>query len=221
MPRKIIGAAFLSLDGVMQAPGAPTEDPTGGFAHGGWLAGVFDEELGGKMGALFGQPFDLLLGRRTYEIFAAHWPFMPAEEPIAATFARISKYVLTRSDAPLEWAGSHRLSSIEALAALKAEDGPDLVIQGSSTLYPQLLRHGLLDRLELMIAPVVLGGGKRLFGDGTPPGTFRLVEHRLSRTGISMATYEPAGALRTGSFQTPEPSEQELTRRKKMATGSW
>lgn len=221
MPRKIIGAAFLSLDGVMQAPGGPNEDMTGGFAHGGWLVGVFDEELGSKVDTLLKQPFDLLLGRRTYEIFAAYWPFMPADDPIAAAFSRASKYVLTRSDAPLEWAGSHRLSGIDALAALKAEDGPDLVIQGSSTLYPQLLRHGLLDRLDLMIAPVVLGGGKRLFGDGTPPGTFRLVEHQLSRTGISMATYEPAGELRTGSFQEPEPSEQELTRRKKMAQGTW
>jgi len=221
MPRKIIGAAFLSLDGVMQAPGGPTEDTTGGFAHGGWLAGVSDEELGAKVGELFDRPLDLLLGRRTYEIFAAHWPFMPPDDPIAATFGRISKYVLTRSDAPLEWAGSHRLPDIDALAALKAQDGPDLVIQGSATLYPQLLRHGLLDRLDLMIAPVVLGNGKRLFGDGTPPGAWRLVEHRLSRNGIMMATYEPAGQLRTGSFQTPAPSDRELARREKMAEGTW
>ncbi|HEX5747075.1 MAG TPA: dihydrofolate reductase family protein [Archangium sp.] len=221
MPRKIIGAAFLSLDGVMQAPGGPNEDTMGGFAHGGWLTSVFDEDLGSKIDELFDQPFDLLLGRRTYEIFAAHWPFMPDDDPIAATFARIDKYVLTRSDAALEWKGSHRLADLDALAALKAEDGPNLVIQGSSTLYPQLLRRGLLDRLDLMIAPVVLGGGKRLFGDGTPPGELRLVEHRLSRNGISMATYEPAGELRTGSFQVPEPSERELRRREKMADGTW
>lgn len=221
MPRKIIGAAFVSMDGVMQAPGGPEEDPTGDFEHGGWLTTIFDEALGNQVDTLLRPPFDLLLGRRTYDIFASYWPFMPEGDPIAALFAQNSKYVLTRSDGPLEWQGSHRLADMDALAALKAEDGPNLVIQGSSTLYPQLLQHDLLDRLVLMIAPVVLGGGKRLFGDGTPAGRFRLIEHRLSSGGIAMATYEPVGDIETGSFAMDQPTELELARRKKMAAGTW
>lgn len=222
MPRRITGAAFLSLDGVMQAPGGLEEDPRGGFAQGGWLTTMFDEALGNQVDTLFGRPFDLLLGRRTYDIFAAYWPFIdPEADAIAAAFSRCSKYVLTDSQAALEWQGSHRLPDIDALAALKVQDGPELVIQGSSTLYPQLLAHGLIDRLVLMVAPLVLGNGKRLFSEGTPPGTFRLIEHRLSAGGIAMATYEPAGAVKTGSFGADEPSEQELARRDRIRSGQW
>ena len=221
MARRIIGGAFVSLDGVMQAPGGPEEDPTGGFPHGGWLTGLFEEALGNQVDTLFSPPFDLLLGRRTYDIFAAHWPFMPEGDPMAAMFARCSKYVLTRSDAPLDWQGSHRLVDMDAVAALKQGDGPDLVIQGSSTIYPQLLQRGLLDRLVVMTAPVVLGDGKRLFGEGVPAGKFRLVEHRLSPGGIAMATWEPAGDVEPGSFAMIEPSVQELARRERIAAGSW
>ena len=221
MARKIIGGAFLSLDGVMQAPGGPQEDTQGGFAHGGWLAALFEEAIGNQVDTLFGQPFDLLLGRRTYDIFASHWPFVPEDDPIAATFNRIGKYVLTRSDTPLAWQGSHRLDGLEALARLKAQEGPNLVIQGSSSLYPQLLGRGLLDRLVLMIAPVTLGGGKRLFGEGTPPGTFRLIEQRLTPVGAVLATYEPAGPLKTGDFGAPDPSEPERERRARMEAGTW
>jgi dihydrofolate reductase len=217
MARKIIGGAFLSMDGVMQAPGGPEEDPSGGFAHGGWLATLFDEGLGNQVDTLFSQPFDLLLGRRTYDIFAAHWPFQPADDPIAALFARIGKHVVTRSDMPLSWEGSRRLDGIEAVAALREEDGPNLVIQGSSTLYPQLLQHGLLDRLVTMTAPLVLGRGKRLFGDGTPPRSFTLVEHRVSSGGIAMATYDVAGQVETGSFAMAEPSPEEMARREQLA----
>jgi dihydrofolate reductase len=216
MARRIIGGAFLSLDGVMQAPGGPEEDPTGGFPFGGWLTPHFDEGLGNQVDSLFSQPFDLLLGRRTYDIFAAHWPFMPADDPIAALFDRIGKYVVSASDVPLTWKGSHRLESIEAVAELKAGDGPNLVIQGSSTLYPQLLQNGLLDRLVLMTAPILLGQGKRLFGDGTAPASFTLVEHRVSSNGIAMATYDHAGGVETGSFAMPDPSPAELARREKL-----
>ena len=216
MPRRIIGGAFLSLDGVMQAPGGPEEDPTGGFEHGGWLTTLFDEALGNQIDTLFSQPYDLLLGRKTYDIFAAHWPFQPADDPLAATFNRIRKYVVTGSDIPLDWEGSHRLGDLDAIAKLKEEDGPNLVIQGSTTLYPQLLERGLIDRLVLMVAPVVLGRGKRLFGEGTSSGKFRLVEHRVSSTGIAMGTYEPAGAVETGSFAMIEPSPAELARREKL-----
>ena len=160
MPRKIIGAAFVSLDGVMQAPGAPEEDRSGGFAYGGWLEPVGDEAMEEQIGKIFSAPFDLLLGRRTYDIFAGYWPYQSMDNPIAAAFARCGKYVLTHSDAPLEWQGSRRLADLDALAAVKRQHGPDLVIQGSSTLYPQLLARGLIDRLVLIVAPVTLGQGK-------------------------------------------------------------
>jgi dihydrofolate reductase len=221
MPRRITGAAFLSLDGVMQAPGGPEEDPTGGFEHGGWLFTLFEEAIGNQIDNLFGSPFALLLGRRTYDIFSAHWPYQSMDEPIAAAFDRCDKYVLTSSDAPLSWKGAHRLPDLDALAALKREDGPDLVIQGSSTLYPQLLERGLIDRLVLMVAPLTLGGGKRLFGEGTPALRFKPVEQRIGATGTVISTFEPAGPFETGSFAATEPSEPELERRRKMEAGTW
>ena len=221
MPRRIIGGAFLSLDGIMQAPGGPEEDDQGGFAHGGWFAALFEEEVGEQVDKLFTPPFDLLLGRRTYDIFAAHWPYTQNDEGIAALFARNEKFVLTRSDAPLEWQGSQRLSDIDAVAALRQQDGPDLVIQGSSSLYPQLLQRGLIDRLVLTIAPVVLGHGKRLFGAGTPPGAWKMVEHRVSPGGSVLASYEPDGPVKTMSFAMPEPSAREMERRTKLAEGTW
>jgi dihydrofolate reductase len=219
--RRIIGGAFISLDGVVQAPGGPDEDPTGGFDHGGWMHPLFEEPVGHQVDTLFAAPFDLLLGRRTYDIFAAYWPFQPAESDIAAKFARADKYVLTRSDSPLDWETSHCLADLDALAEAKAKDGPNLVIQGSSTLYPQLLARGLLDRLVLMIAPVTLGAGKRLFGDGVPPGAFRLIEQRTTSGGVVMATYEPAGPLETGSFAMEEPSEAEQARQARIRAGTW
>ena len=160
--RQLVVSTFVSLDGVMQAPGGPSEDPTGGFAHGGWLPQFFDEDVGEAIDAFFGDQYDLLLGRRTYDIFAAHWPFVPEDDEIGQLFRTITKYVVTSSDAPLGWAGSERLADIDAVAALKAQDGPNLVIQGSSTLYPQLLGRGLIDRLIMMTAPVVSSSG--------PPG---------------------------------------------------
>lgn len=220
--RRITGAAFVSLDGVMQGPGGPSEDPTGGFAHGGWVAPGFDEALGRRVGRLFERDFDLLLGRRTYDIFAAYWPFAGDDQKdIRDPFDRAAKYVLTSSDAPLAWRNSHRLAGIEAIAELKRGDGPDLVIQGSSTLYPQLLEAGLLDELVLMIFPLVLGRGKRLLGDGTPSGALRLVEHEVSPSGTIIAAYAPAGPVGTGSFAAPEPSAPEVARQRKMADGSW
>jgi dihydrofolate reductase len=214
--RRIIGGAFQSLDGVMQAPGGPSEDPTGGFTLGGWSTSFWDEAMGQAMGGLFGQPFDLLLGRKTYDIFAAHWPYAPADDPIAASFNRVAKYVLTRSAEPLAWANSHAVPDIAAVAALKAGEGPDLLIQGSSTLYPGLLAKGLIDRLLIMTFPAILGGGKRLFGPGSPPGALRLIEHRVSTTGVTIASYEPAGPVPIGSFQLAEPSPAEAARQERM-----
>src|SRR5215475_15262276 len=178
--RKIIGAAFQSLDGVMQSPGGPPEDPTGGFELGGWATSFFDEKMGATMGGLFGAPFDLLLGRKTYEIFAAHWPFVPENDPIGPAFTKANKYVLTHGDDAWEWQNSHRLKNIDAVKSLKATSGPDLLIQGSTTLYPQLLAAGLIDRLFLTTFPVVLGKGKKLFGAGSPPQALKLVKHDVS-----------------------------------------
>jgi dihydrofolate reductase len=182
--RRLAGAVFQSLDGVMQAPGGPTEDWTGGFPHGGWMFNLADEAVGEAIGTLFfSGPFDLLLGRKTYEIFAAYWPYVDADHPIGQAFAKAAKHVLTTSAEPLAWVNSHRLPDIGAVAALKRSDGPDLVIQGSSTLYPQLLAEGLIDRLTVMTFPVVLGQGKRLFGAGTPSGRLRMIEHLVSPGG--------------------------------------
>ena len=208
--------AFVSMDGVMQAPGGPDEDPTGGFALGGWLPAVGDEALNHQSMTYFLQPFDLLLGRKTWEIFAAHWPFMKDDGPITTTFRTCRKYVLTGSNMALDWDGSERVPDLDALANIKQGEGPDLIIQGSSTLYPQLLERGLIDRLVLLVAPVVLGGGKRLFGEGTPPGTWKLVEHRIGDKGMSIGTYDRAGPVETGSFEVPELNEKEKARREKM-----
>ncbi|HEX8217559.1 MAG TPA: dihydrofolate reductase family protein [Allosphingosinicella sp.] len=220
--RKVIGAAFVSLDGVMQAPGGPEEDRTGGFELGGWLFGYFDEAVGAKVDSLFGGEFDLLLGRRTYDIFAAYWPFVDQDEHgIGARFDRAAKYVLTRGGRPLDWQNSHRLSDLDALAELKRGEGPDLIIQGSSTLYPQLLAAGLIDRLVLMTFPVVLGSGKRLFGEGTLPRSLRMVDHQVSPRGNVVATYETAGEVEPGSFSTSEPTSAERERRARIANGNW
>jgi dihydrofolate reductase len=217
MGRRIIGGYFQSVDGVVQAPGGPDEDPTGGFRFGGWLAPLFDEGLGNQINTLFAEPYDLLLGRRTYEIFAAHWPHQPAGDPLAATFNRISKFVLSRSGLTTGWQGTHRLDGLDALADLKSKDGPSLVIQGSSTLYPQLLAHGLLDRMVTMTAPVILGRGKRAFIDSDASRTLTMVEQRTTARGIVMTTWDVAGPVETGSFQTQDPSAAELARRERWA----
>jgi dihydrofolate reductase len=220
--RRIIGSVFVSLDGVMQAPGDPEEDPTGGFELGGWLAGFFDDAIGERIDRLFTPPFDLLLGRRTYDIFAAFWPYN-ASEPggIGQLFDRAAKYVVTGSDRRLDWQNSHRVESLQALADLKQGEGPDLIIQGSGTLYPQLLSAGLVDRLILMTFPVVLGSGKRLFGDGTAPAALRMVEHRITARGNIIAAYEPEGAVEPGTFATEQPSAAELERRDRIERGTW
>jgi len=215
--RKIIGATFVSLDGVMQAPGGPSEDWTGGFSYGGWLAPLFDEQTGETIDALFEPPFDLLLGRKTYDIFAAFWPYAEGDsKPMGEMFDRVGKYVVTRGDAPLEWQNSHRIVSMAALAELRASDGPDLVIQGSSTLYPQLLAAGLIDRLTLMTYPLILGAGKKLFGDGTPASSLRMIDHKVSPGGTVIATYVPAGDVKTGTFPHHEPSAREQQRQEQM-----
>jgi dihydrofolate reductase len=218
--RKLTGAVFISLDGVMQAPGGPEEDPTGDFRCGGWVAPFWDEM--GPFEKLIMGDYDLLLGKRTYDIFAGYWPYNQ-DNPIGEKFQGIDKYVLTHSDERLDWDNSHKLSgdTAEAVAELKRSDGRDLLIQGSSTLYPPLLSARLIDRLMLMTFPVVLGHGKRIFAGSETPGALKLVDHCVSDTGVVLATYEPAGDVQTGTFASKEPSEAELDRRAKMEAGSW
>jgi dihydrofolate reductase len=177
--------------------------------------------MGPFEGLIMGE-YDLLLGKRTYDIFAAYWPYNQ-DDPIGEKFQRIDKYVLTHSDEPLEWENSYRLSgnTADAVAELKQSDGRDLLIQGSSTLYPPLLSARLIDRLMLMTFPLVLGQGKSIFDGSEKAGTLKLLEHFVTNSGVVIATYEPAGEVRTGTFESKPPSEAELERRGKMEAGSW
>ena len=219
--RKLTGAVFVSLDGVMQAPGGPEEDLTSGFRLGGWVQPFWDPDMGPFEDVIMGE-YDLLLGKRTYDIFAGYWPHNQ-DNPIGEKFQRINKYVLTHSDEPLEWEHSHKLSgdTAEAVAELKQSDGRDLLIQGSSTLYPPLLSARLIDRLVLLTFPVMLGRGKRIFDGSEDPGALELVDHFVTKTGVVITTYEPAGDVPTGTFETKPPSEEELARREKMEAGTW
>src|SRR5690349_13907646 len=212
--RKIIAATFVSLDGVMQAPGGPEEDPVGGFKFGGWTFHYFDEVGGAAMDELFSKPFALLLGRRTYDIFNAYWPYQ--KDPIADAFNPATKYVATHRPDSLTWQNTQWLGEdiVAALRRLKQEDGPDLLIQGSGNLIQTLLANGLIDEIRLMIFPLLLGKGKRLFDDGAMPAAFKLVKSQASSTGVIMATYERGGEIQVGSFVTGEPSDAELERRK-------
>ena len=222
--RRIVGAVFQSLDGVMQAPGGKSEDPTGGFDQGGWQFKFPDPAADETLGPLLGGEYDLLLGRRTYDIFAGYWPYVEGEMAgIGEAFTRAAKYVLTHGDYPLEWENSHRLASIDDVAALKGGDGPELRIWGSSTIYPGLLAAGLLDRLVLMTYPLTLGKGKRLFGDGTPPRALKMVDHKVTAAGTVVATYEPAGPIPAEAPHKPAPvsSEREQQRQRRMAEGTW
>jgi dihydrofolate reductase len=216
--RKVIAAAFVSLDGVMQGPGGPPEDPTGGFTHGGWTVNYWDEPMGQFMTEMFASPFELLLGRKTYEIFAAHWPFVDASDPTAASFNAVTKYVATSSSQPLTWTNSVALRGDVAaeIARLKKDAGPSLLTQGSSVLMQTLLAHDLVDEFRLLTFPLVLGPGKRLFGEGTQPGALELTATSVSTTGVVMSVYRRAGAIKTGSFELEHPSEAELARRARM-----
>jgi dihydrofolate reductase len=217
--RKITVATFTSLDGVMQAPGGPQEDPTGGFKFGGWTFPHFDPELGGAMGEIFGRPFDLLLGRKTYDIFAAHWPYITdPNNPIAGLFNRVTKYVASRANPKLTWQNSQLLGKDVAasLKKLKGEDGPDLLVQGSSDFLQTLWKNALVDEFAVLIFPVVLGPGKRLFGDGATPSGLKLVKSRSFPTGVIVANYVPDGAVKTGSFAHAEPSEAERERQRQL-----
>jgi dihydrofolate reductase len=199
--RKLIVTTFLTLDGVMQAPGGPEEDAEGGFAYGGWSVNYWDDVMGQVMGEFMGRPFDLVLGRRTYDLFASYWPNAP-EEAGGKPLNDATKYVASRGRPNLSWARSVLIEgdAAEGIAQLKQGDGPELQVHGSGNLAQTLMRHNLVDEFHLMVFPVVVGSGKRLFADGTVPAALRLVDSKVSTTGVVIGTYEPAGEIVTGSF---------------------
>jgi len=200
--RKLLVNTFLTLDGVMQAPGGPGEDDSDGFALGGWSVTYWDDLMGEVMGEVMRRPFDLLLGRRTYDIFSAYWPHA-TDNPGAKPLNDATKYVASRSHRELEWGPSVLIegNGAEAIAALKKEDGPELQVHGSANLLQTLLRHNLVDEFRLWVFPLVIGSGKRLFADGTIPVGLKLVDSKVSTTGVVIGTYEPAGEVVTGSFE--------------------
>lgn len=216
--KKINVMAFMSLDGVMQAPGGPEEDIENGFSHGGWSFGYWDDKMGEVMGQMLFADYDLLLGRKTYDIFAAHWPYAPDEDPIGKKFNAITKYVATSDPDSLKWENSVALAGdvVADLRRLKAEDGPDLMTQGSTELIQTLINHDLVDEYRIWTFPVVLGGGKRLFKDGTKAGSLKQISQQSFETGVSFTVYRPDGAVKAGSFAMRDPSPEELDRRARM-----
>ena len=198
--RKLVVLTFLTLDGVMQAPGGPEEDTVGGFKYGGWSFGYWDEFMNQVMGEQMGKPFDLLLGRKTYDIFAGYWP--NSKEPGAEQLNSARKYVVSRTLKKLDWINSTLVTGNvpEEIEKLKEQDGPELQVHGSSNLIQTLLKNDLIDEFLLKIFPVTVGNGKRLFGEGTIPASFKLVGSKVSTTGIIVANYERDGAIKQGSF---------------------
>jgi dihydrofolate reductase len=215
--RKLIVSTFLTLDGVMQAPGGPEEDTGGGFTHGGWSVNYWDDQMGQVMGEAMSRPLDLVLGRKTYEIFAAHWPHA-TDDPGAKRLNDATKYVASRTLRSLDWSNSVLIEGDvgEGIAALKQQEGPELQVHGSANLIQTLLRNELIDEYRLWTFPVVVGPGKRLFSDGTIPAGLKLVDSKVSTTGVVIATYVPAGELVTGSFALDEPTDTEIERGRKL-----
>jgi dihydrofolate reductase len=199
--RRLMVTAFMTVDGVVQAPGGPGEDDSGGFPFGGWAHPYWDDVLDQTMAKVMGVPFDLVLGRRTYDVFAAFWPNAP-EEAGGKPLNDATKYVASRGTPSLTWDRSVQIEGdvAEGVARLKQEDGPELQVHGSGNLIQTLMANGLIDQYRLWVFPVVLGTGKRLFADGTIPSALHLTDSTVSTTGVVIGTYEPAGAVQTGSF---------------------
>jgi dihydrofolate reductase len=208
---------FMSLDGVMQSPGGPDEDPTGGFRYGGWGAPYFDDEMLARVAE--SAPYELLLGRGTYEIFAAHWPY--DEGPIADHLNGTRKHVASTTLDEVEWNNSTLITGDVAdyVAKLKNQDGPEIQVHGSPGLIQTLLEHDLVDEFRMWIFPVVIGTGKRFFGGGTIPVALKLVDSEVSKTGVTINVYERAGDISAGSFEFDEPTEAEVQRRERLAGG--
>ena len=217
--RKLISSTFTSLDGVMQAPGGPTEDPTGNFTLGGWLFAFGDAGMDLSAAGFDGKDRELVLGRKTYEIFEGYWPYQSEDNPIAKTFNAAKKHVASRTLKSLKWNNSTLLGGdiVAAITALKVQPGHDLQIIGSGNLIQTLQAASLIDEYNVWTYPVVLGRGKRLFENGARPCALRLVASKVSTTGVVMSTYAPAGDIRLGSLSQAEPSAKELTRRARMA----
>jgi dihydrofolate reductase len=197
--RKLLVTTFVSLDGVMQAPGGPDEDRDGGFAYGGWIAPHWDDALGAVLDETLGRPFDLLIGRRTYEIFSGYWP-QHADEPVGKPLNDATKYVVSGSQPSLAWGPAVLIENpASEIPELKRSDGPELQVHGSANLVQTLMRHGLVDEFQLFVFPVTIGSGKRLFDDGTMPAGFTLAWSTVSSTGVMVGRYGSAGELETGS----------------------
>jgi len=208
--RKLIVLSFITLDGVMQAPGGPGEDDSGGFKYGGWSVGYFDDFLGKIMGEQMGHPFDLLLGRKTYDIFAAHWPRLSDDDPAARVINRARKYVVSHRPVNLDWKITIPINGdvAEQIKQLKGEDGPEIQVHGSGNLIQTLLRNDLVDEFWLKTFPVAVGSGKRLFAEGTMPAGFTLTQSRISPSGVVVSSYARGGEIKLGSFELTRPSEQ-------------
>ncbi|MGF1567489.1 MAG: dihydrofolate reductase family protein [Nodosilinea sp.] len=221
--RRLIVSTFASLDGIMQAPGGLEEDPTGGFTLGGWMFGYGDESMDISASGFDGKDRELVLGRRTYQIFEAYWPYQPDDHPIAKTLNAAKKYVASRTLTTLYWNNSTLLHGdvVSAIVALKAQPGLDLQMIGSSHLIQTLQPASLIDEYNLWTFPVVLGRGKRLFSETVKPSALRLVRSQVSTTGVVMSTYVPDSDIRPGAMGSDEPSKQEVTRRKKIANKTW
>jgi dihydrofolate reductase len=221
--RRLIVSTFVSLDGVMQSPGGPEEDPTGGFTSGGWMFDYADESMDLSEAGFDGKDRDLLLGRRTYQIFEAYWPHQPDDHPIAKTFNAAKKYVASRTLTTVHWNNSTLLDGDagSAILALKSQPGPDLQVIGSGNLVHTLQAASLVDEYHVWTFPLVLGRGKRLFSEAVRPSALRLVRSQVSNTGAVMSAYVPVGEVRPHAFPQDEPSGQELARRKMMADGTW
>jgi dihydrofolate reductase len=206
---------FVSLDGVMQAPGGPHEDPTGGFGKGGWAVAYFDEEMMDRISAM--GAYELLLGRGTYDIFAAHWPY--DQGPIADHLNSTRKHVASTTLDRVEWNNSTLISGdvAEYVDTLKRTDGPEIQVHGSPGLIQTLLEHDLIDEFRIWTFPVALGAGKRLFGEGTIPVAFKLVASSVSTTGVIISTHVRAGEIEIGEMDFEEPTEAELRRRERLA----
>jgi len=216
--RKIIVSTFLTMDGVLQAPGGPEEDPSNQFKWGGWVFHYFDDIMNNALGKILFQPYDLLLGRRTYEIFAAHWPYQE-NDPIGEVFNRIRKYVVATTPLDLSWQNSTLIKGdiVKELKKLKEQDGPDLLVQGSGRLIQSLLSNHLVDVLHTWTFPITLGKGKKLFEEGTQALQWKLTDTVVSTTGAIIASYVPDGDVKTGSFVPDKVSEAEIARRDKWA----
>ena len=217
--RKIIVGAMVSMDGVMQAPGGPSEDPTKDFTFGGWVMPYNDAVFGEEIDQIF-KNSDLLLGRKTYEIFAAYWPYYDngdADGGIAKQLNEIKKYAVTRSgEVDASWQGTVILRDIADVERLKQEDGPNLVTQGSTELVHALLANDLVDEMSIFTVPVVLGGGKKLFADGSAPHAFKLARSRISSTGVLIGHYAREGDIKIADAALAEPSKAEHARQERM-----